>query len=90
MTRLSELLGEEAARGGGLLQAPAPELGITLWSRILGKRLGISNVTVAKIWKRWGIKPFRQETFSCSLILGVKVRKVRLELRQTTIPQRLQ
>jgi hypothetical protein len=27
----------------------------------LAKRLGISNV--ARIWKRWGIKPFKQETF---------------------------
>lgn len=70
------------------MQAPAPELNITFWSsRILGKQWGISDVTVAKIWKRWGIKPFRQETFSCSLILGVKVRKVRLELQPEQVEQ---
>src|SRR4051795_3225298 len=49
------------------LQAPPERLGITHWSsRILGKQLGISNVTVAKIWKRWGIKPFKHETFKFS------------------------
>src|SRR6478736_5245468 len=43
------------------LQAPPEHLGITHWSsRILGKQLAISNVTVAKIWKRWGIKPFNR------------------------------
>jgi transposase len=61
------------------LQAPPPELGITHWSsRILGKRLGISNVTVAKIWKRWGLKPFKQETFKYSTDpeLEAKIRDV--------------
>ena len=49
------------------LQPPPERLGVTHWSsRILGRQLGISNVTVAKIWKRWGIKPWRQETFKFS------------------------
>src|SRR6476620_3812071 len=49
------------------LQAPPEHLGIIHWSsRILRKQLGISNVTVAKIWKRWGIKPFKQDTFKFS------------------------
>ena len=61
------------------LQAPPEQLGITHWSsRILGKQLGISNVTVAKIWKRWGIKPWRQETFKFSTDpeLEAKIRDV--------------
>ena len=61
------------------LQAPPEHLGITHWSsRILGKQLGISNVTVAKIWKRWGIKPFKQETFKFSTDpeLEAKIRDV--------------
>jgi transposase len=61
------------------LQAPPDQLGITHWSsRILGKQLGISNVTVAKIWRRWGIKPYRQETFKFSTDpeLEAKIRDV--------------
>ncbi len=40
--------------------------------------MGISNVTVAKIWKRWGIKPFKQETFKFSTDpeLEAKIRDV--------------
>ena len=60
------------------LQAPPEHLGITHWSsRILGKQLGISNVTVAKIWKRWGIKPFKQTfKFSTDPELEAKIRDV--------------
>ncbi len=61
------------------LQPPPEQLGVTHWSsRILGKQLGISNVTVAKIWKRWGIKPWRQETFKFSTDpeLEAKIRDV--------------
>ena len=49
------------------LVTPPPELGITHWSsRILAGRLGISHVNVAKIWKRWGLKPRKLETFEFS------------------------
>ncbi|SDP29957.1 Transposase [Nakamurella panacisegetis] len=61
------------------LAPPPAELGITHWSsRILGKQLGISNVTVAKIWKRWGLKPWKLETFKFSTDpeLEAKVRDV--------------
>ena len=61
------------------LQPPPEQLGVTHWSsRILGEQLGISNVTVAKIWKRWGIKPWRQETFKFSTEpeLEAKIRDV--------------
>lgn len=44
------------------LETPPP-LGATHWSsRLLGKELGISNVTVAKVWKKWGIQPWLIET----------------------------
>lgn len=45
---------------------------------ILGKQLGISNDKVAKIWKLWGIKPFKQETFKFSTDpeLEAKIRDV--------------
>jgi len=61
------------------LAPPPEEWGITHWSsRILGRRLGISNVTVAKIWKRWGLKPWKQQTFKFSTDpeLEAKIRDV--------------
>ena len=49
------------------LEPPPPRLGVTRWSsRLLGAELGLSNVTVAKIWKRWDIQPWRTETFKFS------------------------
>jgi transposase len=54
-------------------------LGVTHWSsRLLAKQLGISNVTVAKVWKKWGLQPWRTETFKFSTdpALEAKVRDV--------------
>jgi transposase len=61
------------------LEAPPERLGVTHWSsRLLGKQLGLSNVTVAKVWKKWGLQPWRTETFKFSTdpALEAKVRDV--------------
>jgi hypothetical protein len=39
------------------LEPPPERLGVTHWSsRLLGKQLGLSNVMVAKVWKKWGLQ----------------------------------
>ena len=49
------------------LEPPPEKLGVTHWSsRLLGEQLGISNVWVAKIWRKWGLQPWRRETFKFS------------------------
>jgi len=46
------------------LQEPPARLGVTHWSsRLLARELGIGNGTVAKIWRRWDLQPWRVETF---------------------------
>lgn len=46
---------------------PPARLGVTHWSsRLLGKELGLSFSTIAKIWRKWGIQPHRVETFKFS------------------------
>ncbi len=43
---------------------PPPRLGATQWSaRLLAKELGISFASVARVWRRWGIRPGHIETF---------------------------
>ncbi|MGH4012854.1 MAG: helix-turn-helix domain-containing protein [Pseudonocardiaceae bacterium] len=47
---------------------PPEHLGATHWSsRLLAKELGISNATVARIWRKWGIQPDRVEAFRCTI-----------------------
>src|SRR5436305_152224 len=61
------------------LEAPPAKLGVTHWSsRLLAERLGISNVWVAKIWKKWGLQPWRRESFKFSTDpqLEAKIRDV--------------
>jgi len=61
------------------LEAPPDRLGVTHWSsRLLGAEMGLSNVTIAKVWKRWGLQPWRVETFKFSTDpeLEAKVRDV--------------
>jgi transposase len=61
------------------LDPPPDKLGVTHWSsRLLGEQLGISNVWVAKIWRKWGLQPWRRETFKFSTDpeLETKVRDV--------------
>src|SRR5215207_5624212 len=61
------------------LEQPPDRLGITHWSsRLLGAELGISHVWIGKIWRRWGLQPWRAETFTFSTDpeLEAKVRDV--------------
>ena len=61
------------------LEAPPQHLGVTHWSsRLLARELGISNVAVAKVWRDWGLQPWRSETFKFSTDpeLDAKVRDV--------------
>jgi len=61
------------------LEAPPDRLGVTHWSsRLLGAEMGLSNVTIAKVWKKWGLQPWRVETFKFSTDpeLEAKVRDV--------------
>jgi len=49
------------------LTPPPKKLGVTHWStRLLAKRLGVSDYTVAKAWREYGIKPWRSESFRFS------------------------
>jgi len=49
------------------VQAPPEALGVTHWSaRLLGKHLGISFASVARIWREWNLQPWRRETFKFS------------------------
>jgi len=61
------------------LEPPPARLGVTHWSsRLLAGQLGISNVWVARIWRKWGLQPWRRESFKFSTDpeLEVKVRDV--------------
>ncbi|MGQ0717722.1 MAG: helix-turn-helix domain-containing protein [Pseudonocardiales bacterium] len=58
-----EVVATTLADGG----RPPAHLGVDHWSsRLLGKQLGISYATVARIWRRWGIQPQHVETFTFS------------------------
>ncbi|GCB53298.1 mobile element protein [Streptomyces sp. NL15-2K] len=42
------------------LQGPPEDLGARRWSsRLLAAELGVSNVAVAKVWRKWQIQPWR-------------------------------
>jgi len=60
--------------------APPPEhLGVTHWSaRLLGAELGISFATIARVWRKWNVQPWRTETFKFSTDpeLEAKIRDV--------------
>jgi transposase len=61
------------------LEPPPGKLGVTHWSsRLLAGQLGISNVWVARIWRKWGLQPWRRETFKFSTDpqLEAKIRDV--------------
>jgi transposase len=61
------------------LEPPPEKPGVTHWSsRLLAAQLGISNVWVARIWRKWGLQPWRRETFKFSTDpqLEAKVRDV--------------
>jgi hypothetical protein len=49
------------------INPPPPRLGTTHWStRLLARELGVSRDTVARVWREYGIKPWRAETFKFS------------------------
>ena len=61
------------------LTRPPESLGVTHWSaRLLGSQLGISFASVARIWRKWDLQPWRVETFKFSTDpeLDAKVRDV--------------
>ena len=61
------------------LQPPPQKLGVTHWSsRLLAAQLGISFATVARIWRKWDLQPWRIETFKFSTDpeLEAKIRDV--------------
>ena len=49
------------------LKPPPKKYGVTHWSsRLLGRHLKISNGTIAKAWRAYGVAPWRVETFKFS------------------------
>jgi hypothetical protein len=61
------------------LEPPPAKLGVTHWSsRLLARHLGIGDATVARVWRKYHVKPWRRETFKFSTDpkLEAKVRDV--------------
>jgi transposase len=49
------------------LKPPPKKLGVTHWSsRLLADRLGISNTSVARAWRSYGVRPWKAESFRFS------------------------
>jgi DDE superfamily endonuclease/Winged helix-turn helix len=70
---------DDAAIITATLEPPPPLLAVTHWSsRLLAAQLGIGDATVARAWRRYGVKPWRRETFKFSTDpeLEAKVRDV--------------
>jgi transposase len=70
---------DEVAVVVATLEAPPARLGVTHWSaRLLADHLGISFATVARIWRKWKLQPWRTETFKFSTDpeLEAKIRDV--------------
>ena len=58
---------DEAAVIAATLTPPPKSLGVTHWSsRLLAPRLGVDHSTVAGVWKKYGVKPWKAETFKFS------------------------
>jgi transposase len=58
---------------------PPARLGVTHWSaRLLGAELGISFASVARIWRKWKLQPWRVQTFKFSTDpeLDAKIRDI--------------
>jgi transposase len=61
------------------LEPPPENLGVTHWSsRLLAQHLGVSDFTVSTTWKKWGLQPWRVQTFKFSTDpeLETKIRDV--------------
>ncbi len=70
---------DQSAVVAATLVAPPASLGVTHWSaRLLGEHLDISFASVARIWRRWGLQPWKVETFKFSTDpeLEAKIRDV--------------
>ena len=54
---------------------PPPELGASQWSaRLLAAELGISFASVARVWRRWGIRPGQVESFRFGTVPEIEPR----------------
>jgi transposase len=61
------------------LEPPPERLGVTHWSsRLLAGELGLGHATIARVWAKWNLQPWRVETFKFSTDpeLDAKVRDV--------------
>jgi transposase len=70
---------DDAAIVAATLEPPPKRLGVTHWStRLLGAELRIGHATIARAWRRYGVQPWRRETFKFSIdpALEAKVRDV--------------
>src|SRR6195952_244292 len=70
---------DESAVVVATLEKPPERLGVTHWSsRLLGRELGLGHATIARVWNRWNLQPWRVETFKFSTDpeLDAKVRDV--------------
>ena len=70
---------DEVAVVVATLGPPPEKLGVSHWSsRLLADHLGISFATVARIWRKWKLQPWRVETFKFSTDpeLEAKIRDV--------------
>ena len=70
---------DQTAVVAATLVRPPANLGVTHWSaRLLADNLGMSFATVARIWRRWGLQPWKVETFKFSTDpeLEAKIRDV--------------
>ena len=70
---------DEAEVVAATLEPPPERLGVTHWStRLLAAELGISNFAVGQVWKKWGLQPWRVQTFKFSTDpeLEAKVRDI--------------
>jgi len=58
---------DHAAIVTATLAPPPKKLGVTHWStRLLARHLGISDATVAKAWRDYGVQPWRSQSFRFS------------------------
>ena len=55
---------DEAEVVATTLTKPPVSLGVTHWSaRLLADHLGVSFASIARIWRKWNLQPWRTETF---------------------------
>jgi len=58
---------DRAAIIAATLVPPPASLGVTHWSsRLLAARLRVDHATVAAVWKEYGVRPWKAETFKFS------------------------